>query len=228
MKTTATSELELFLNQLKDKKMEEIHLVEYLYGYIRDDIKFDFLAGIDNVTAGEVFKMGRGQCNNKTVLFLEMLKFFNINAKAHFSTIDKNIQRGFFPSWLLWVAPVEIGHSWIDVELNGKWIQLDGYINDQELFKGALIINKRNNWETGHSVADGGCGASTDFSLDNDKFVQMEAVKSDLGSTTDAITYVRSSKNPNNVKFLKRMIYLLLLPIIQRRVLRVRGLATSV
>lgn len=216
------SNLELFLEDLKKKNLEGVVLVEYLYGFVRDDIKFDFLPDIDDVTAAEVFDARAGQCNNKTILFLEMLKYFNFNVKAHFSTIDKNIQRGFFPSIMLWLAPKEIGHSWIEVELDGKWIMLDGYINDQNLFKGAMIINKNKKWKTGHSVAVGDCGASTDFSLNNDKFVQMEAVKTDFGLTTDALSFVRSDKNPNNVNFIKKIMYKLMLPLIRKRVVKVR------
>ncbi|OUR95793.1 hypothetical protein A9Q84_14930 [Halobacteriovorax marinus] len=219
------STLEFFLNQLKEKNMGELELVEYLYSYVRDEIKFDFLPGIDDVTAGEVFTIGRGQCNNKTILFYEMLNYFNFNVRARFSTIDKFIQRGFFPRLMMWIAPDEIGHSWIEVELNGKWIQLDGYINDQLLFKGAMIMNKKRNWKTGHSVADSECGASTDFSMNNDKFVQMEAVKTDFGATRDVMTYVRSSKNPNKVNPMKKLAYLCLLPIIRRRVVQIRELA---
>lgn len=221
------SALENFLIELKNKNLDELELVEFLYSYVRDEVKFDFLSGIDDVTSGEVFEKGSGQCNNKTLLLFEMLRYFNFNVLAHFSTIDKNIHRGFFPNWMFWIVPEEIGHSWIDVEIKGKWVKLDGYINDQELFKGAMIINKSRNWKVGHSVADGACGASSDFSLDNDKFVQMEAVKVDFGSTRDALTYMRSSKNPNNVNFLKKFVYRLLLPIIRGRVRKVRSLSKA-
>lgn len=217
------SELDTYLNALKDKQLGEIETIKTLYYFVRDDIKFGFLNSIDNCTAGETFELRMGQCNNKTILFFEMLRYFNFNVKAHFSTIDKNIQKGFFPSFMLWIVPEEIGHSWIDIEVNGKWIQLDGYINDNQLFMNAVKLLKRKKLETGYSVAEGGCGASSEFSIDNDNFVQMEAVKVDYGSTRDPLTYLRSNYNPNNINFIKKIVYKLTLPVINARVRRLRN-----
>jgi hypothetical protein len=200
-----------------------VECVEYLFNYVRDEIIFDFLSNVDDVTPWDVFKLGRGQCNNKTVLFYYMLNYLGFNVRAHFSTIDKNIHRGFFPRFLLLIAPAEIGHSWIDLEISGRWIRLDAYINDKELFIGASKANKLKGWKVGHSVAESDCGASAEFSIDNNKFVQMEAVKIDLGATKDPLSFVRSRENPNNVNNLKKIMYKLFLPIIQKRVRKIRS-----
>jgi len=220
------SKYDNFLKTVEEKNLKEIELIEFLYSYVRDEIKFDFLPEVDDITAGEVFERGRGQCNNKTVLLYEMLKHFKFDARVHFSSIDKNIHRGFFPRLMLMIAPMELGHSWIDVYIDGKKIQLDGYINDKELFKGAQIINQQKKWSIGHSVAESSCGASLDFSIDNDNFVQMDGVKTDFGTTLDPLTYLRSRQNPNKINIFKKMVYRLMLGVIQSRVKRVRALAS--
>ena len=217
-------ELTRFLIKTQKKNLSEIELIEYLYLYVRDEIKFDFLPEMDDLSADEVFKRKLGQCNNKTVLLFNMLKFFKLKVGAHFSTIDREIHRGFFPAWLLVFTPKEIGHSWIEVEVNGKAVILDGYINDQELYRGARIVNRYKEWETGHSVAEGECGSSSEFSLEGNNFVQMSAVKKDLGVTTQPLEYLRSSKNPNQVNLIKKFFYRLALSGMRRRVLKVRRL----
>jgi hypothetical protein len=217
--------LNLFIEQVKKLNMNEEQTLQYIYEYIRDQILFDFLPEIDDISAAEIFERRSGQCNNKTILFFEIIKELGYEARVHFSTIDKNIHRGLFPAPLFWLVPREIGHSWIDVKINGKLVKLDGYINDNTLFAGALRVNAAKNWDIGHSVAGSSCGASSAFSLKGDNFVQMDGVKKDLGSTTQPLEWLKSKENPNRVNFLKKMLYRLFLPLIRRRVRKVRQLA---
>lgn len=219
------SKLEIFLNKLALEKLDEIQKIEYLYNYVRDQILFDFHPEVDDLDASDVFELGSGQCNNKTVLFYEMLTYLKIEARVHFSTIDKNIHRGLFPRLLLAIAPAEIGHSWVDVKVNGAWVQLDGFINDSELYKGAQIVNQQNGWKIGNSVAEGKCGSSIDFSLKEANFVQMEGIMTDLGTTKNPLAYLRSDKNPNIIHPFKLFVYKLALPFIRQRVVKVRALA---
>lgn len=217
-----TNELIKFLNEARTKHQRNEDLVKYLFLYVRDSIKFDFLIEMDNLNADEVFKLKLGQCNNKTVLLFEMLNYFNFNVFAHFSTIQREIHRGFFPWWLLFFTPKEIGHSWIEVEINGKMVVMDGYINDQYLYEGSVLVNKTKGWSVGHSVAEGECGSSTDFSLEGSQFVQMGAVRQDLGLSKEPLVYLQSSKNPNQVNFIKRFFYKLALKGMRKRVRKVR------
>ena len=218
-------ELNSFVENVRKMKTSDTEKLKFVYEFVRDEILFDFLPEIDDISAEEIYKRRRGQCNNKSILFFEILKRLEYKVVVHFSTIDKNIHRGFFPAPLLFFTPNEIGHSWIEVELNDKKIILDGFINDTSLFNGSLKVNKSKGWDIGHSVALGSCGASADFSLTNNSYVQMEGVIRDLGTTTDPISWLSSSKNPNKVSVLKRLLYRLFLPLIRMRVERVRSLS---
>lgn len=220
-------ELEQFITQIKNLNLNSEEKLQFVYEYIRDQILFDFLPEIDDLSAQEVFRRGRGQCNNKTILFYKILKDLGFEAKVHFSTIDKRIHQGLFPAPLLFITPNEIGHSWIDVNINGKTIQLDGYINDLNLFNGAMKTNMKKKWDIGHSVALGSCGASLAFSLNGDNFVQMEGVKRDLGTTKDPRAWLNGRDNPNKVNLLKKIIYRIFLPVIRRRVEKVRSLGLT-
>ncbi len=220
MKETNLSQ---FLKNVEKQNLNQEELIKYLYNFVRDDILFDFLPGIDDVSAEEIFRLKAGQCNNKTLLFFEMLKYFKIKARVHYSTIKKEIHRGLFPPLMFLIAPKEVGHSWIEVELNSKWITLDGYINDNKLFNSAVKIIAEKGWDIGYSVAQGSCGASSDFSLLGDNFVQMEGVLEDLGTTTEPLKYLRSKENPNNVNVLKKFLYRLQINILRRNVKKARA-----
>ena len=216
-------ELNTFIQNAIKMTNNEKELIKYYFEFVRDQVLFDFLPEIDDIGAEEVFKRRRGQCNNKTVLLFELLTRSDIKAKVNFSTIKKSIHRGLFPSVMYLATPKEIGHSWIEVLVDDMWIKLDGYINDKELFYSALNLNKSKGWKIGHSVAIGDCGASLEFSLKNDKFVQMDGVISDLGLTTRPLEFLRSSNNPNKVNFIKKLMYKLFLPLIRSNVERVRN-----
>jgi len=218
--------LKLFIEAVKNMKKSRTETLQYVYEFVRDEILFDFLPEIDDISPEEVFQLRRGQCNNKSILFFEILKRLEFDAVVHFSTIDKRIHRGFFPTFLLFFVPNQIGHSWIEVMVDGKMVILDGFINDQRLFQGSVIRNQQKNWDIGHSVASWTCGASSEFSLENDSYVQMEGVIEDLGTTINPRHWLNSEQNPNRVNFLKKLMYRLFLPTIRKRVQQTRLLST--
>jgi Transglutaminase-like superfamily len=127
--------------------------LERLFAYVRNDIAFGFPLEGDLVKASDVIRSGQGQCNNKTTLFLALCRAADIPARIHFSLIGKEIQRGLFEGLAYWLMPGKLSHSWLEVEIDGRWRRIDAYINDPPFQEGAVKELKCRGWRTGFSVA---------------------------------------------------------------------------
>lgn len=103
-----------------------------IHDYVRDHILFGFNKKFYDMTASEVFEAKRGFCNNKSTLFVAMLRAAGIPSRIVFVDIDKKILNGI-------VDPRTdfVDHTYSEVYLNGKWIKLDSYIVDSKLFSNA-------------------------------------------------------------------------------------------
>ena len=96
--------------------------------------------------------------------------------------IDKKLQKGAMTGIVYRNAPQEILHSWVEILLDGRWYELEGFILD----KGYL-----GNLQTAHPECAGPfCGygvAVKDFKhppIDfdrNDTYIQSEGITRDLG-----------------------------------------------
>lgn len=194
----------------------------HLFLFVRDDIRFAFPERGDFVKASDTIKLGCGQCNTKATLLLALCKASDIPARIHFSLIKKDIQKGFFTGFAYWLMPREISHSWIEVELDGKWRRIDTFINDRPLFIAAKAKIKRLGWSVGYSVALKNGQASADLDLDHEAFQQMAAVTSDHGIWEDPSIYYASPKYKNRPDRLRMWFYRKLIGGVNRRVERLR------
>lgn len=100
------------------------------YDFVRDALPFGYNRA-DDLSASEVLADGYGQCNTKGNLLLALLRGLEIPARFHGFTIDKELQRGAIPEWLFPLAPERILHSWVEVQHQGSWIPLEGFILDR-------------------------------------------------------------------------------------------------
>lgn len=194
-----------------------------LFLYVRDGIRFQFPRAGDLVKASEVIRAGQGQCNTKSTLLLALCKAIGLPARIHFALISKEIQHGFFTGLAYWLMPQRISHSWVEVEIDGRWRRIDAYINDLPLQRGAVAELTRRGWRTGFSVAlprEGELAA--DLDLDDERFVQMAAVTDDHGLYDDPAEYYASSRYRNRPGKLKLWLYQLLNGHINGRVERLR------
>lgn len=106
------------------------------YGFVRNEIAFGYNRA-DNIAASEVLRDGFGQCNTKGTLLMALLRALGIPCRLHGFTIHKGLQRGVVPELVYGIAPNDILHSWVEVYLDGWWIELEGFILDAP-FLGAL------------------------------------------------------------------------------------------
>jgi hypothetical protein len=114
-----------------------------VYDFVRNEIPFGYNEG-DELPASRVLAEGQGQCNTKGVLLMALLRAVGVPCRFHGFTIDKALQKGAVTGLAYWLAPRSIVHSWVEVDLAGRWLNLEGFILDtaylgrlQQRFAGA-------------------------------------------------------------------------------------------
>ena len=140
--------------------------LQRIFQFVRDDILFGFPPEGDFVKASQTITHGYGQCNTKGTLFLALSKAAGVPARLHYSRIAKEIQHGFFTGIFYTLMPKEITHSWVEVEIDGKWHPIDSYINDLQLHHAAVRELTRKGWKTGFSVSRAAGEPSAELVLD--------------------------------------------------------------
>jgi len=154
------------------------------YEFVRDEIPFGYNAA-DDLPASQVLADGCGQCNTKGTLFMALLRALGVPCRLHGFTIDKRLQRGAVTGLFYALAPREILHSWVEVELGGRWINLEGFILDRP-YLSAL--------QARFSCAGDFCGygvATDDFRAPpvewtgGDTYIQHKGIVRDLGVFDD-------------------------------------------
>jgi len=186
------------------------HLTRYvaigaIYNYVRDDILFGYNAD-DRLSASQVLKDGYGQCNTKGTLLMALLRAVGIPVRFHGFTIYNELQRGAIPNYLFAIAPERIIHSWVEVELEGRWINLEGYIIDKPYLK-----------KVQESFSDqceefSGYGISTkclsnpqvDWSGE-DTYIQKEGIADDYGVYTQPDDFY--NKKGSNLSGVKKLLF---------------------
>ena len=196
--------------------------IKALFYYVRDDIKFQFPAEGDFVHASQTIKYGYGQCNNKTILYLALCRAIGIEARPHFSLIDKSIQRGLIKGLFYWTIPQRISHCWLEVKLNNKWFPIDSYINDTEYYIVAKKKLMEAGWNTGYSIACSKNESSIELDFDKEQFVQMDAVTDDHGVYSDPGDYYKSPNYKNRPNALTLFIYKIFINGVNSRVKKMR------
>ncbi|MDP2520590.1 transglutaminase family protein [Shimia thalassica] len=125
-----------------------------VYDFVRNEIAFGYNRS-DDISATDVLADGFGQCNTKGTLLMALLRAVGVRSRFHGFTIHKELQRGVVPELVYPIAPKEIIHSWVEVETEKGWINLEGFILDAP-FLSAL----QSTFPTSSSLC--GYGAGTD------------------------------------------------------------------
>lgn len=100
-----------------------------IYDFVRNEIDFGYNRA-DDIPASEVLDDRYGQCNTKGTLLMALLRAVGVRCRLHGFTIHKALQRGVVPELIYPIAPAEILHSWIEVETEAGWVDLEGFILD--------------------------------------------------------------------------------------------------
>jgi hypothetical protein len=112
------------------RNLDEYERIGAAYDFVRNGIGFGYNAS-DDLKASKVLLDGYGQCNTKGTLLMALLRALSIPCRLHGFTIDNRLQKGAIPGYIFFLAPKYILHSWVEVYYEGKWIDLEGFILDQ-------------------------------------------------------------------------------------------------
>jgi len=173
--------IQVLIENKKWRKLSHYDAIGAIYKFVRDDILFGYNID-DRIPASRVLKDGYGQCNTKGTLLMALLRAVGIPTRIHGFTIYRELQKGAIPSYLFYIVPERIIHSWVEVYSNDRWVNLEGYIIDrsylnkvQERFRNQCSEFK------GYGIATK-CLQSPPIDWeDKDTFIQKEGIADDFG-----------------------------------------------
>lgn len=151
------------------------------YGFVKDEIVFGYNAA-DDIPASEVLADHHGQCNTKTTLFMALLRALGVPCRFHGFTIHKDLQKGAVSGLLYRLAPKEIIHSWAEVRLGDRWLNLEGLILDR-----AYLESMQQRFASSSKAFCGFAIATDDLAnpgvewTGTDTYIQREGIARDLG-----------------------------------------------
>lgn len=203
------------------RDLPRMERVRAIYGFVRDEILFGYNTD-DDIPASAVLADGYGQCNTKATLFMALLRAVGISCRFHGFTIHKRLQKGAVTGLFYMLAPANILHSWVEVQLDGKWINLEGLILDTRYLCQLLAQNP----DCAGSFC--GYGVSTDDFRNpktewtgRDTYIQDKGINHDFGlfDTPDAFY----AKVGTNIRGWKRWFYVnWIRHVMNRNVSRIR------
>ena len=119
------------VDERKWRTLEIYDRIGAVYDFVRNEIKFGYNRQ-DDIRASEVLADGYGQCNTKGTLLMALFRAVGIPCRLHGFTIRKILQSGVVPPIVLPITPPNILHSWVEIYYEGKWVNLEGFILDDD------------------------------------------------------------------------------------------------
>lgn len=177
----SSENIQHLIRQRKWMELDELNRVKAIYGYVKDEIYFGYNID-DNIKATKVLNDGFGQCNTKGILFMALLRACKIPCRIHGFTINKELQKGAMTGLVYKSAPHNAFHSWVEVYLDDKWYELEGFILDREyLTKLQKKFSSCNGYFCGYGVATKGFRNLTIDFDGNNTYIQKEGINDDFG-----------------------------------------------
>lgn len=165
----------------KWRDIDEYSRIKQIYNFVRDEILFGYNSD-DGIPASKVLSDGYGQCNTKGTLFMALLRGCGTPCRIHGFTIDKKLQKGAMTGLIYKNAPQNILHSWVEIQFEDKWYELEAFILDKAYLEKLQQIN--------NSCTGPFCGygvAVNDFMHPiiawdrNNTYIQSEGINQDFG-----------------------------------------------
>lgn len=186
------------------RDLPEYERIGAVYDFVRNEIQFGYNAA-DDLPASRVLADGFGQCNTKGTLLMALLRAVGIPCRFHGFTIDKALQKGAITGLAYRLAPRNIIHSWVEIRVRQRWLNLEGFILDapylaslQQRFAGASSF-------CGYGAATPDLACPPVLWQGADTYIQKDGINHDFGifDSPDAF-YARHG---GNLSGLKRWLY---------------------
>jgi transglutaminase-like putative cysteine protease len=171
-----------------------------VYDFVRNEIAFGYNEG-DELPASRVLTDGIGQCNTKSTLLMALLRAVDIACRFHGFTIHKPLQKGAITGLAYRLAPPRIIHSWVEVQLEGRWIALEGFILDAPYLAALQRRFPQARRFCGYGAATPDLSAPSVEWRGEDTYIQREGIADDFGvfDGPDAF-YARHGSNLSGAK----------------------------
>lgn len=208
-------------------RLSREHRIKAIYEFVRDEILFGYNAD-DDLPASRVLADGIGQCNTKATLFMALLRGANIACRLHGFTINKRLQKGAVTGVFYLMAPNDILHSWVEVELNCRWINLEGLILDKGYLESLQAQQPdRDGAFCGYGAATNNFRNPAIEWTGNDTYIQREGINRDYGLFDTPDDFY--AKVGTNIRGWKRWFYIRWIRhAMNRNVARIRNINLGV
>jgi hypothetical protein len=187
------------------EKLNEYDRIGAAYDFVRNEISFGYNES-DDLSASQVLAEGIGQCNTKGTLLMALLRALDIPCRIHGFTIDNNLQKGAIPNSIFFLSPKKILHSWVEVLYEDQWIELEGFILDEQYLNS--IQRKFSQAEKsfqGYAIATS-CLKSPEVNWNGKPtYIQKEGIVDDFGVFDEPDSFY--SKFGTNLSGLKRILF---------------------
>lgn len=186
------------------QKLDEYHKIGAAYQFVKNEILFGYNHS-DDISASDVLADGYGQCNTKGNLLMALFRGLGIQCRFHGFTIDQLLQKGAIPTYVFWLAPKYIIHSWVEVYFEGRWINLEGFILDDQYVETIQQFTQIKNEFCGYGIATK-CLSSPDTDWSGqDTYIQKEGIHDDFGLYNSPDELYR--EKGTNLSGIRRFIY---------------------
>lgn len=193
---------------IKDRdwlNLDDYNKIGAAYTFVKDEIQFGYNRS-DDIAASEVLADGYGQCNTKGNLLMALLRALDIECRFHGFTIEQQLQKGAIPSYVFWLAPKYIIHSWIEVFFDGKWINLEGFILDNAyLSRIQSKFSRASGNFCGYGIATTSIENPMTEWVGKSTYIQKEGIHDDFGLYNSPDEFY--SRKGTNLSGLKRWLY---------------------
>lgn len=159
-----------------------------IHNYVRDNIRYGLTRKLDLASPEYTLETGYGHCNSKGVLFVRLLREAGVNALHHFVTIRKEILKDAFPSPIYEVMPKYISHSYVEVNISGKYIRTDSFLLEKKLFQKLFDKLIEENRFCGYGI---NINSKCEWDAKNDSFSQyhINLMEEDHGTFENPLDY---------------------------------------
>ncbi len=175
-----------------------------VYDFVRNEIAFGYNES-DELPASAVLAYGIGQCNTKGTLLMALLRACAIPCRFHGFTIHKQLQKGAITGLAYRLAPERIVHSWVAVDFEVRWLNLEGFILDAPYLTSLQRRFPDRQRFCGYGAATPNLAAPEVEWQGRDTYIQKDGIADDFGVFDSPDEFY--ARHGSNLTGLKRWLY---------------------